>query len=330
MCVYLFTFRCYFIPLIAGSSSSIAFDSQSRYFLMDNGSEGLNLYSLIDFTWIKTFPAVSISNALIRYPMQVAFSEGDSMVVVGDNDGNLRVFDVQDGMEVGSFRHSKQGSVQSVVVSQSQPSATMHRFLIRLLQTYHSGGLSWIIAGDSNIERWGVITIWQHQPQSSALPSPSRLVAVGKQAKTIVSTIITVFKWLAILIGCFCLLRYAIRSFPAVSFHSHSLQSPQNSKTVSSSEPLGTSSRELCHSHTVCPSYHEGGAVFSVCPCRRERRNVGTEDSGMTGLDRCWIVDSTLRNTKYVICSSPSALHSRSSTCFFVHFSPAQFTQYTL
>lgn len=84
--------------------------------MIDNASDGLDLFSLPNDQWLKHFPT---GNWSFRFPMQVAFAESSSVVVGGSDHGLVYVFDVEDGEEIDRLRHGTRGLVQCVAVSVS-------------------------------------------------------------------------------------------------------------------------------------------------------------------------------------------------------------------
>lgn len=96
-------------------------------FLIDNASDDLDLFALPNYQWLKHFPT---GNRSIRFPMQVAFAERDSVVVGSSDCGLVYVFGVEDGEEIDRLRHGTRGLVQCVVVSVSVctlPSCSNHQ-----------------------------------------------------------------------------------------------------------------------------------------------------------------------------------------------------------
>lgn len=95
----------------------VAFDSKDDYFLIDNASDGVDLFSLLDPTLIRHFPTGTRS---VRYAVQVAFGEQGGIVVSGSDCGLVYVFRLEDGQEICSLRHKWRGMVQCVTVSVSR------------------------------------------------------------------------------------------------------------------------------------------------------------------------------------------------------------------
>lgn len=79
-----------------------AFSEEDNAIAIDNTLDGFDLYSFDTGSFIKTFSA---TRGTTRYPRQVAFGEGGSVVIGGGNDGLIRVYDRRSGVTIDTLRH---------------------------------------------------------------------------------------------------------------------------------------------------------------------------------------------------------------------------------
>lgn len=96
-----------------GLRGGVGFDGSQKYFVLDNVCDGLDLYALDDYSWLKTFRT---TRPLFRKPFQVAFVERGTVAVVGSDQGLVHLFDVDGGLCIGTLRHNRGGLMQALAV----------------------------------------------------------------------------------------------------------------------------------------------------------------------------------------------------------------------
>lgn len=92
-----------------------AFDGDD-YFLVDNSSDGMDLFSLPDAVWIRHFPTGPRS---ARYPVRVAFGDHGEIVVSGSDFGYSHIFLLTNGQKICTLRHRSRKLIQCVTVGVS-------------------------------------------------------------------------------------------------------------------------------------------------------------------------------------------------------------------
>jgi outer membrane protein assembly factor BamB len=81
--------------------------------VVDNASDGFDLYHLDTGSFIRNFPTGMPTK---RYPKQVEFSEDSRVVIGGSDHGCVYVFDRKTGSVLDILRHADQGLVQTITV----------------------------------------------------------------------------------------------------------------------------------------------------------------------------------------------------------------------
>ena len=84
-------------------------------FVIDN-SDGFSLHRLWSGALIWSYPK---GTPLKRFPKQVAFGEGDSIIVGGSDHRAVYVFDREIGGPMDLLQHADQGLVQTIVASET-------------------------------------------------------------------------------------------------------------------------------------------------------------------------------------------------------------------
>lgn len=78
--------------------------------MIDNG-DGFSMHNSRTGAFIRSYPTGS---PVKRYPKQVAFGEGDTIVVGGSDQGAVFIFDRETGCPLDLLRHSDRGLVQTI------------------------------------------------------------------------------------------------------------------------------------------------------------------------------------------------------------------------
>lgn len=81
--------------------------------MVDNASDGFDLYHLDTGSFIRNFPTGMPTK---RYPKQVEFGEDSRVVIGGSDHGCVYVFDRKTGSVLDILRHADQGLVQTITV----------------------------------------------------------------------------------------------------------------------------------------------------------------------------------------------------------------------
>ncbi len=90
--------------------------SRENMFVVDNAHDGFDLRDLPTGSLIRNFPT---GRPTFRYPKQVVFGEGSSVVIGGSDHGSVYVFDRKSGALRQKLQHTATGAVQTVTVSRS-------------------------------------------------------------------------------------------------------------------------------------------------------------------------------------------------------------------
>ncbi len=84
-------------------------------FVAYNGQDGFNLHDIKTGNFIRTFQCKKLSNTAAR-PIQVAFIENATCVVIGSCQGTISVFETATGRLVQELTHIAKHHVQTVTV----------------------------------------------------------------------------------------------------------------------------------------------------------------------------------------------------------------------
>ena len=96
------------------SSGHAAINHRRNQFVVDNATNGFDLYNLGTGSFIRSFPTGIPKK---RYPKQVEFGEDYRVVVEGSDHGLIYVFDRKTGNILDVLRHADEGLVQTIIVS---------------------------------------------------------------------------------------------------------------------------------------------------------------------------------------------------------------------
>ncbi|KII87890.1 hypothetical protein PLICRDRAFT_176650 [Plicaturopsis crispa FD-325 SS-3] len=123
----------------------VAVDNDRDRFIVDNASDGFDMFTLSDAQFIRKFYT---GKATVRFPKQVVFSADGRLVIGGSDRGSVHVFRVEDGEDIAVLRHSQRDMVQTVT---SYVDGAGQNLFIAASSTAGSPG---------DITVWGNLTWW--------------------------------------------------------------------------------------------------------------------------------------------------------------------------
>lgn len=101
--------------VLTSTSGHVAIHHRRNQFVVDNATDGFDLYMLDTGSFVRNFPTGIPKK---RYPKQVAFGEETKVVVGGSDCGVVYVFDRKTGKTLDVLDHHADGGlVQTVTVS---------------------------------------------------------------------------------------------------------------------------------------------------------------------------------------------------------------------
>lgn len=99
-------------PKTVGSGNA-AIDLKHRTFIVDNVSNGFDLYKLDTGHFLRTLVT---KDPIKTYPKGVAFANKCQAVVGGSDHGHVYIFERKTGKVIQTIKHARDGGVQTIAV----------------------------------------------------------------------------------------------------------------------------------------------------------------------------------------------------------------------
>jgi outer membrane protein assembly factor BamB len=93
---------------------SAAVDLEHRFCVIDNVSNGFDLYNLDLGSFIRTLPTGELKRS---YPRGVTFADRFRAIIGGSDHGNVYIFDQNTGLTLRTLKHARTGGAETIAVN---------------------------------------------------------------------------------------------------------------------------------------------------------------------------------------------------------------------